>query len=351
MIGLKNLQIKYAAAWRRFCNAKRPRSGRTIKLATTHLLFETIDCLISKGHKRVANSILNSTSNYRWRCRDTFSSHDMIESVDQFPKDLRVENREGMFSLEPSPDGRFYECWIIDRIMEKGCIWAGTLVKDGHNGPDIASQQTSSSHSAKPGNSEAPTSSGLNQQDTRTPKVQGPTEKTADPGLTSTATVPDQVSETERREMVKAKDSKAVKSDSHSKIMLMSSITTEFVDLFLLDDKNPSDFSQSATSAFAMALRAFIDMEHPRPPEKDDLGRRAVFDLDGSTSGSIMVLTPLQMVLESVPRSAARSMSVSWIVEPKPGAPTDGHLVKKAYQVRNMFRGCGDFLCILPGNI
>lgn len=344
VVDLKHLRIKYSAAWRRLCLGRRPQSGRTLMLATTHLLFETIDYLISKGHKRVANSILNSTSDYRWRCRDKFFSDDMVESVDQFPPGLRVENRKGMFSLQPSPDGRYYQCWIIDRIMEKGCIWVAKLVTEPRTGLAMLDQQASSSDIIRPGKSEVPNSSLLKKKDSRGSERRGRMESTADTSPTSMAILPDRVEETETCETVKTKDVKPVERKSHSRLMRVISIMTNLSELVSIEDKDPSDFSQSLTSSLAMLAVELSDRSKHDPPEEDSFGRRAIFDLDGSISDAPLVLTPVQMVLESIPRSAIRGMSVSWVVEPKSGASTDGHgAVKEAYQVRNMVQGMWEF--------
>lgn len=345
MIDLTHLQMKYAAAWRRVCHAKRPRSGRTMMLATTHLLFEIINYLTSIGYKRVANSILNSTSNHRWRSRDELFRSDMIESVDQFPPGLKVENRKGMFSLQPSPDGRYYQCWIIDRIMEKGCIWAAKLVKDTSNIESQMGQYASSSDSTRPTKPETPTSSEFKQQHSRTPDLQNLPDTTADPGLTSTAIVPGQVGDTEMREILETIDTRAgnLKSQSHSGNMRTISLMTDLIEQITLNDKDPSEFGQSMASSLALSALAVYRLGQSCPPEKNELGRRAVFDLDGSTSDPPMVLTPHQMVLESIPRSAARSMSMSWVVQPRPGAPTDDEPVKEAHRVLSMVQGMWDF--------
>lgn len=52
---------------------------------------------------------------------------DVVESVDQFPPGMRIENRQGLFDLDPSPDGWFYQCWVIDRVMGKGGFWTARL--------------------------------------------------------------------------------------------------------------------------------------------------------------------------------------------------------------------------------
>lgn len=345
VIDLSHLQVKYAAAWRRLCQAKQARPGRSMMLATTHLLFEIIDYLISKGHKRVANSILNSTSNYQWRCRDIFSCDDMVESADQFPPGLSVENRKGMFSLDPSPDGRYHQCWIIDRVMEEGCIWAAKLVNSNYEGLGKVGRDAPSSGSQCPAESETPTSSEFQQQGSRTSEWQVQTERTADPGLTDPSLASDRADpgQAEETETVAIEGPSYSYPKSHSKYMLMAAISTDLENLVSLADKDRSDFSESLTSSLGVLLLTCLGMDQPSPPGKDAPGRRAVFDLDDSIDDAPLVLTPFQMVLESIPRSAARSMSVSWVVEPKPGAPTDGPGVEEAHQVRNMVPGMWDF--------
>lgn len=272
----------------------------------------------------------------------------MVESVDQFPTGLSVENRKGMFSLDPSPDGRYYQCWIIDRIMEKGCIWAAKLVKNKYEFLGRVGQDTPSSDGKSLTESETPNSPEFHHQDSRSSECQGRTEETADPGLTSpglttTGGDPGQAEETGARETIAIKDPRWSYPKSHSKLMLRASMMTQLVDLVLLADKDRSDFSESLTSSLGVVMYTCIGLDNPSPPEKDDPGRRAVFDLDGSISNSPLVLTPFQMSLESIPRSAARSMSVSWVVEPKPGAPIDVPGVEEAHQVRNMVQGMWEF--------
>ena len=44
--------------------------------------------------------------------------------------------------------------------------------------------------------------------------------------------------------------------------------------------------------------------------------QRAVFDIEGDASGQVLILTPFQKHLETLPRPDTRSMSVSWVVRP-----------------------------------
>lgn len=46
--------------------------------------------------------------------------------------------------------------------------------------------------------------------------------------------------------------------------------------------------------------------------------QRAIFDIAGDNSGQVLVLTPFQKRLETLPRPEARSMSASWVVHSVP---------------------------------
>lgn len=81
--------------------------------------------------------------------------------------------------------------------------------------------------------------------------------------------------------------------------------------------------------------------------------RRAIFDADVSM-GEAFVLTPFQMVLESLPRPAVRSMSVSWVVketDSRFNVPNPANEEKeRCFKVKGMARGCGgSSSCLLGG--
>ncbi|KAI0837772.1 heterokaryon incompatibility protein-domain-containing protein [Hypoxylon sp. FL0890] len=306
-LNLQTLQVKYGDSWQRLRKAKdlsRP-SPRTVRLATTHLLFEIIKCLVSMGEKHVANSIFNSTSYWRWNSRDTVTQSDMVESVDQFPPGLQIENRKGMFSLDSSPDGWCHQCWLIDRVMEKGGFWVGSMVKQKQAekvGEIIVDEATAA-------------------------------EQTLDGGETSTAAKHDHDSDIGisqnaeldlSQEQTSSMDAKELKflQRGHSSNLLIASLMTlmgqqavefskEYLESMEAGGDNPisSYIGPQSLSIFAICsarLRHGLD---------DTCQRQAIFDIDGNAGGQTIVLTPFQMTLESIPRPAMRGMSVSWVVE------------------------------------
>lgn len=53
------------------------------------------------------------------------------------------------------------------------------------------------------------------------------------------------------------------------------------------------------------------------------LNRRTIFDINDDVKGSCLVFQPYYMMLESIPRPALRSISVSWKVERLKGGETE----------------------------
>lgn len=297
MIDLRHLQIKYAEPWTRLRKATRPPSAQTLWRATTHLLFEIINHLVSVGQNEAADSIWNSTSNYRWMSRDRFARSDVIESVGQFPPGLRTESRKGMFRLEPSSDGAYHQCWIVDRVMEKGCLWTFKVVDTR-----VRDEELDDERFEERGNPEEEEKI-ANESMNRDLNVIMPEAGTQD----INPRTPEQ------------------QNKSHSHAMFVGYLLSKMVELTSLDVKGQEvtdDGTQSdkvgnhvtvapaALSAFALGLDSGMG-RHSGEAYK----RRAIFDVDGNPDGANMVLTPWQMVLESVPRPASRSMSISWVVQ------------------------------------
>lgn len=90
--------------------------SKTVRLGTTHLLFEIIQDLISQDKTQVADAIFNSTSNPQWQV-DKRSLDQGIETVRKLPPRLSIKNRRGMFALDSSRDRRFYQCWLFNRVI------------------------------------------------------------------------------------------------------------------------------------------------------------------------------------------------------------------------------------------
>ncbi|RSL64479.1 hypothetical protein CEP54_004704 [Fusarium duplospermum] len=267
-ISLESLQIKHAHSWKQLhTDAGQKPSEKTVRLATTHLLFKIIESLASKGEKELADSIFNSTSNRYWKTRRSKLGDlgPMIESVDEFPPGLQVENRAGMFDLDPTPDGRYRQSWIIDRVMEQGGLWSWALVNN-------------------------------------TPRSD----------LTAKSSKKDAYE----------KLGKAFSNHNHSSMLIIGSILSTVAETAAREvmSTNPgmenSLMKHSAAASFMALYMSKVGSQG------SEMGRRrATFDVDASMGEETFVLTPFQMVLESLPRPTMRGLSVSWVVE-----ETDGRL-------------------------
>ncbi|KAF9871899.1 putative protein lysine methyltransferase [Colletotrichum karsti] len=307
-VDLSLLKTKYAESWQRLHAAKGPlrSSPNTIRLATTHLLFEIIQALISQGEDQVANSILNSTSHWKWNRHESSADDGMIETVDQLPHGLALENRGGMFSLDPNPDGGYYQDWIIDRVMNEGGLWVWTL-----EGEIKKREAELESYSAK--------KKGEVVADGHIPNIEDP-----DPM--------DDIQESSERQVTDPARSKPKaeptdvsgrhKNSSHSEMMGVAFIMTATAEAMtvLPDDdipKLPEGWNVQSRLIFAPASLTAWAMHGYKGEgvRKEQTNWRAVFDTENNLDEKSKVLTPFQMVLESIPRPEMRSMSVSWVVE------------------------------------
>ncbi|KAI8677386.1 HET domain-containing protein [Fusarium sp. Ph1] len=295
-ISLESLQIKHARSWEQLRTGKghsKP-DGETVRLATTHIMFKIIELLASKGEKELADSILNSTSNRYWNSRSDLD--DMIESVDEFPPGLQVENRAGMFALDSSPDGRYHQSWIIDRVMEQGGLWSWALVNNTPRSDLTAEPSEQGSHK-----------------------------------------------ELEKR----------FENYKHSKMLIISSMLSRMGEEAAKQvmSENPgmknSLMKHSAAGSIMALYMTKVGTQGP------DMGRRrATFDVDVSMGGAF-VLTPFQMVLESLPRPSIRGVSVSWVVEETDSrfdVPNRAHEEKeRCFKVKGMARGMWRFILLSTG--
>lgn len=268
-ISLQKLQRKYSDSWASLNRhlAKTPAS--TVKRATTHLLFEILEALIAKGEMQAADSIVNSTLDHRWRPSNNTSVHQGIESVKEFPTEMRIENRQNMFSLEESGDGRFHQCWIIDRVMEKGGFWVGRI--------------------ANPAVSSTPPESMIDADEFTT----------------------------------EGKHSYETKRGHQTELftgMMLSGLMTH---LNTQDKQNKShdqeeritDFLIGQGDILASIVSVTASFRSRSLGVQDMAARRSIFDIDGDESGACVIFQPYHQMLESIPRPALRSMSVSWIVK------------------------------------
>ncbi|KAI1135020.1 heterokaryon incompatibility protein-domain-containing protein [Hypoxylon sp. FL0543] len=344
-LNLRTLQVKYGDSWQRLrkANGRSRPSPRTIKLATTHLLFEIISCLASMGEKRVANSILNSTSYWRWNSRDTITQSDMVESVDQFPSGLQVENRKGMFALDPSPDGWYHQCWLIDRVMEKSGFWVGSMVKKklskigGEKSIDATTVVEKTPHSSE--------------------SLAG--EKDDHDSGSSTSKNEQLDLSHEQTSDTSAGLSSFLEHGHGGRLLIASTMTLmgqQAVEFSKEDLENMKIRGETPITSYisAQSLSLFaIYMSTMKYDLDDTCQRQAVFDIDGNAGGGVIVLTPFQMTLESIPRPAMRGMSVSWVVETADGVAENGDQrtleSMERFRVKGMIKGMWEFTLIQSG--
>ncbi|RMJ15404.1 hypothetical protein CDV36_004942 [Fusarium kuroshium] len=297
-ISLESLQIKHAHSWKQLHTGNLRPGDETVRLATTHLLFKIIESLASKGEKELADSILNSTSNRYWNTRRSKLGDlsPMIESVDEFPPGLQVESRAGMFALDPTPDGRYLQSWIIDRVMEQGGLWSWALVNN-------------------------------------TPR----SDLTAKP------------SEKEAYEKLGEKFSNR----SHSSMLIIGSILSSMGEMATREVMSTNPGMESSLMKHSAAASIMALYMSKVGSQGSEIGlRRATFDVDVSM-GETFVLTPFQMVLESLPRPTMRGLSVSWVVEETDGRPdvpnSEVEEKERCFRVKGMARGMWRFILLSTG--
>lgn len=282
-LDMSSLRVKYADSWLRLrrANDRHRPSPETIRRATTHMLFKIIMHLKEIQQDQIANSILNSTSNYWWKCKDRAFNMSPIESVDQLPPDLRIEGRQDMFKLDESLDGFFYQCWVIDRVMEKGGLWIASPI-----------------HPPGPHISDGP-AHGANAEDIA--RLQG-------------------------------------RSYAHSiMVMKMLEMMAESVGMTIEEDSaSKTDPVRHHMTTLPIHLSSLATMLVT--PEPDMFSRKAIFDVDVTDGENVIVFTPHQPALESLPRPALRSLSVWWVVVPHGTRSEDGE-ESKTFRVNGMVKG------------
>lgn len=332
-IDLSPIRSKYLDGWRRVQNVKTPAPLR--HKAITHILFEILRFLQDTNKIQEADAILNSVSNFKWHSKDNVAKSDMLQSMSQLAPEVKVENRQGLFSLTQDPLGIFHQTWLIDRVMEKGGVWSGTLVEDDMT-KAIRGMQPLHTPSTSHGvllESASMTSSKTVQE----PAYEGPS-------LTDTSKLETRLPE------------------SHGSFLFLQSIMSMISEAmddgsYIEDTKSkmtnngkPAFDMKPSKTAMSLLLMTFSGRGMG---ETQALNRRAIFDLDGCSSNGVLVVTPFRPYLEAIPRPVERSLSVSWIVERLDPSDTEEDRLDSEYQkqfkVRGMVRGMWTYLSFPPG--
>jgi hypothetical protein len=288
-LNLNSLRVKYADSWLRLrrANDRHRPSPKIVRLATTHLLFEILKHLREIQQDQIADSILNSTSNHWWKCKDRAWNNSPIESVEHFPLDLRIEARRDMFSLDESPDGFFHQCWVIDKVMKAGGLWIASPI-----------------HPPGPHVSDFP------------------------------------AHESNTKAMPRLQPHSYASSLMTTKMMEMM---TEHVTL-TMDGKSDSELDPVQRHMLTLPIHMSSVVNMLVSPEPDMFSRKAIFEVDVTEGESRpMIFTPHQPALESLPGPALRSLSISWVVVPYGTKSGDGEQASDIFRVKGMTKGMRRF--------
>ncbi|OCL15254.1 hypothetical protein AOQ84DRAFT_224322 [Glonium stellatum] len=279
------------------------------RLATTHIFFEILLELRASRQIEIADSIWQSILNSHWRPKGKGLHEDMIESILDFPEDLKIEDSYNMFDLGRDRDGVFYHCWLINRVMDQGGLWLGRLVENSSEGeydmPTARHAKTEIEDDRNFADAESTTKNHLNQQ---------------------------VVSSLIR---LLAENIQSREDDDNTN-------SGDGV------ERNISSITPEAFAHFA-ALCSLPETSN-EPVSQPVRQQRAIFDIDGDTSGEVHVLTPFNQHYETIPRSDTRNMSVSWAVEPIPrqgvaeSEEVHGRKMSETLKSERMVRGMWKFM-------
>ena len=362
-ISLTPIKDKYAESWLRLWRPNTKIEQQTLQvtakahafhktsrlhwLAITHILFEVIRLLREENQINVADAIWHSVTNLNWR------NGSCLESVIDFPEQLTVEKRKGMFRLEETSDGCFEQKWLVDRIMLQGGFWIGRLVRhsshldyiDGMSATDGEKNTLSgsdhigcASQDQRPEenfSSPAQDDAKQNMEMPRATLASQAADCARKSAQQSHLTFVDEslVQATPQPQIKQAKSSdslselknvsKATSRPNYSQYQTAVSMLTKLIDHHMLmesDNQKEVDnpIIKGVSTENLVEFATVINNMDGRNSESFLQKQRAVFDIEGDASGQVLTLTPFQKRLETLPRPVTRSMSVSWVVQPVP---------------------------------
>ena len=322
------------------------KTSRLHWLAITHTLYEVIRLLREENQISVADAIWHSVTDTNWR------NESCLESVTNFPEQLTIEKRKGMFRLEKKSDGSFEQKWLVDRIMLQGGFWIGRLVRHSsdlsysggmsdtdHEEPTLSGSDQIGRASqdprleeklSSPAQDDAKLNMGMSKAASTSPAADFAREPAQQSPLTSVdkslvlATRQSRIKEANSSNSLRESEdvSEASAKKTYSQYQTTLSMMTKFIDQEMLMEINrPKEaedprFTLSTESLVEFAV-AMSNMDG-RNSESSLQQQRAVFDIEGDTTGQVLILTPFQKRLETLPRPETRSTSVSWVVHPLP---------------------------------
>ena len=351
-VELPSIRDKYRESWSRLwrLNTKLEKQSlqaretpytfhnvsRATSLASTQIIFEVIELLHKENQTDIADAIWQSLSCMDWR------KGRCPQSVANFPEQLTVEKRNGMFLLDHSQDGFLQQKWLIDRIILQGGFWVGRLVRH------------STDHEYSDGVSieghEIDATSGDGQADC------APQDQALEDKSCSFAQVYEKLGRgTYRGPLAYQAVDNARESSQGSRLVPVDRSLVPATRLSCTDIyehgrfKTISDYQLTLSATTKLTENAMMEWDAAEEVFDDPDGRnmlfgtlplltteavavccdsngrgssaylrqqRALFDIEGDISGQVLVLTPFQKRLETIPRPESRSMRVSWVVQP-----------------------------------
>ena len=346
-VSLTSIKDKYAESWFRLWRLKTKLEQRSLQatefhktsrvhwLAITHILFEVIRLLREENQINIADAIWHSVTNTNWR------NGSCLESVTNFPEQLTIEKRRGMFRLEKRSDGCFEHKWLVDRIMLQGGFWIGRLVRHSSN-PSYSDENDTLSGNDQIGR--APQNQRLEEPtpDDAKLNMEMPRAVSASQAANFARTSAQQFSLTSvgkslilttshsRIKQAKSSDylrelddvSETTSEENHSRYQVTLSMFAKLTDhVMLMENDNQEEVGDPTFSVSTESIVEFAAAMNNMGGRNSQLSlqqQRAVFDINGDTSGQVLILTPFQKRLETLPRPETRSTSVSWVVHPLP---------------------------------
>ena len=110
--------------------------------------------------------------------------------------------------------------------------------------------------------------------------------------------------------------SKTAFEKNYSRYQIALSLFKILMDRVILMENEIQEEASNITTEGMVDFAAAISNMYGRNSQSSLQQQRAVFDITGDTSGQVLILTPFQKRLETLPRPETRSTSVSWVVHP-----------------------------------
>lgn len=289
---------------------KPPYDRRALKIETfalhCEILLHLTLFLRSSNELGLADAIWNSTQAVSWPLDDPFKDADDVPaSVEDFPSEMPQKlHVDTLFEFEADGRGGWLQSWIVERVMTRGQLWYGNLVKTSSDNEWLARASELKLKSGEHVNdiSRAFVAAELRSE----PGSAGPQEQSsyAERLSTSQLSLSSEGKENSERKL----------RGRHASQMVMSILTRKALDVVVEEaGHKPDRDSSDDPGAYAAFMHS---VAHGEEVESTLQSRRAFFDVDEPC----LVLTPFNTNLEVLPRPETRAMSSSWVVRKREGS-------------------------------